>query len=213
MPFFTSSSLLLPSSLSYPLPLSSSSSPTSSSQSSSSSSYFISFDRSIKILGIYFNSTLSWKDHFANLNKSIQSSFYQHKLLFNRYTQKNDSFLRFKILSLTIVPKLTYCILLFFDHSNNINSHWNSWNKRLAALTFKRFINSHDVKKLHLYGIKDWIKFKSVELIRRQIQHPGLFSNIHLTVIKKSYALRSNERILFNFNAQFGTIFHICLTN
>ena len=122
------------------------------------------------IVGIYFNSILSWKDHFANLNKSIQSCFYQHKLLFIRYTQTNDSFLCFKILSLTIVPILSYCILLYLHQSDHkicsiVNDSGNViCDEQSICNAFNIFyINiTSSLKNNHLYNYTSVLNFKRI---------------------------------------------------
>ena len=53
----------------------------------------------------------------------------------------------------------------------------------------------------------------SDELVERRLHNSDLLSFIQLTVVNKTYALRSNERILFNFNTYYESIFHTCIKN
>jgi len=187
MPFFTSttSSNPLPSSVT----LSSSSSPHTTSNSS-----FINFIPHCKILGIYFNNKLSWCDHFYHQNKIMQKSFYSFKMFFNRYTCKKDSYLRFNILSKTILPKMTYCISLFHTHNTICNKIWLYWNRRLCSLTLCKFARTEDTLALKLLSLPQWIRIRLILLA-----HSGLTQRNNFLEIKQNsrpITLRSTASIL-----------------
>jgi len=175
MPFYTSLTSSLPSPLSSPLRHTSS---------------VINFIPSIKILGVYFNSKLSWNDHFYSLNKQIQKVFYSFKILFNRYTRKNDTKIRQIIISTAVIPKLTYSISLFHNYNKTCIQVWTMWNKRLLSLILRKYCHSSDVSNSSLLSLQDWVAYKLIGFVHTFFRNGknGLF--LDLNIRKTNYLSR-----------------------
>jgi len=97
------------------------------------------FTPSVRNLGVYFNHRLTWVDHFNELGKSFRKLFFYFRQFFSCYTQKKDFNLRFKLLNTLLLPKLTFCITLFYFHSTDSSNIWNSFIRRLASLLTGHF--------------------------------------------------------------------------
>jgi len=152
MPFFNQSSKV-------------SSSLTSSPSHLPSTSYFTTFSSQSKILGVLFNTKLSWSDHFLQQNISIQKTFYSLKSLFNRYTAKRDVFLRLMITSRILIPKISYSISLFHTYNEYCNKMWLAWNRRIGSLCLQKFVRSSELKQLPLFNLSQWTRFKLITFV------------------------------------------------
>jgi len=146
-----------------------------------------------KILGVYFNNKLSWSDHFHYQNSQLQKSFYSFKLLFNRYTAKNDSSLRFNILRKTIIPKMTYAISLFHINNAHCNKIWLSWNRRICSLTLRKFARTEDTHKLHLLTLQQWCQCKLIILAHSYLKKQSYFLKLQYST--NSFNTRSKHSI------------------
>jgi len=188
-----------PSSLSLVQPSSFSLSQPSLSQPSSLSlchpSHFVNFTTAIKILGVYFNSKLSWSNHFLNINKQAQKTFYSFKLLFKRYTRKQDISIRFKIISTAILPKLTYAISLFHQHNATCTKLWASWNKRMYSLLFRKYCHSSEVSIKFFQSLENWTTYKIISFIHSFFHNKPNSVCLNLQIKKTSYETRYRYKI------------------
>jgi len=192
MPFFSKSFQNISSSLSLSLPSSS-----ISSLSPTVLTYFTNFNPTSKILGIYFNTKLTWFNHFIEKNKQIQFLFQKFKQLFTRYTTKKDRSIRFSILSKALIPNLTYCISLF-HHTTTFEKHlWALWNRRICSLTLQKYCNKSNIASLPLYSIDAWTKLKLLTQILKFLRgEPSL--NLKFTVKNIKYDFRRQATIQHN---------------
>ena len=110
---------------------------------------------------------------------------------------------------MTIILK----ILLFSNQSSFFNLYWTSQKKLIASLTFKRFCTNDEVDKINLCHIKDYVQYKSVELIRRKLLNQKQFKYTYSSPpLKSSHSLRSLDGIKFQTDNNFGTINNICIS-
>jgi len=102
------------------------------------------FTPCVRNLGVYFNHRLTWVDHFTELSKGFRKSFYYFRQFFTLYTRKQDFNLRLKLLNTLFMPKLTFCITLFYFHRKDCSNIWNSFIRRLASLLTGHYCHTAD---------------------------------------------------------------------
>ena len=110
------------------------------------------------------------------------------------------------VLRLTIVPKIAYCILLIFNHSKVTNHMWNSWNRRIASLTFARYCHSCDAKIANLHDINQWSHYKAMNILKRKLCNKQTFEFLSLRQQKPTRLLRPNQGIQYELIHGSGTI-------
>jgi len=102
------------------------------------------FTQAARNLGVTFNHHLNWTNHFIEMNSAFCKSFYPLRQFFKCFTVKSDTQLRKNIVFTVLFPKITFCIPLFFRHSQKCTAIWNSIIRRLASLVTNRFCRTAD---------------------------------------------------------------------
>lgn len=120
----------------------------------------IPFVENLKILGIIFDSKLSWNKHIENLCRGIYGTL--SKLWFSTRYFSTD--MRMKLVTSLIIPRIIYCAPLISEMSHEAFSRLQVAFNSCARYIFRRkrweHISSYSVKILNC-SLKEYFKFLS----------------------------------------------------
>jgi len=156
---------------------------------SSTNSYFV---KEAKNLGIYFDFRNNWNNHFTHMHEIFTKTFYQLKSMFKMYTKRRDLLVRKQIIYSVLLPKISYCFTLFYDHTKTTIKYYQKWNRMIASLMTLHYCGEEDVEKCNLKSFETNLQEQIFKFIRNPLVQ--YLKILNITKAIQSYNSRSNNK-------------------